>query len=239
MPTISDAVRRMVSARYFSFQFTAEFHEASERFGCVMTSGGRVDILTRNLAATSTMRFLGAVAPDELIHGRVIVYGGRLFQRLDQPGADDWMEFADTGRGWLNELLPLCLLEVADPQSSLAPEGVTIIDVPVARIPDDIFSVINGEVSSAEAYFVNPIGTIHLEVSCTEGALAACDVSLPCTDGVADRVSLRLTPVPAFDVAPPAAIAHRFADIGDFAANVVEDPHTVGSTGLSRPADPT
>lgn len=239
MPTIGEAVRKMVSARYFSFQFTAEFHEAIERIGCVMTSGGRVDILARNLAATSTMRFLGADPLDELLHGSVIVHGGRLFQRLDQPGVDDWIEFADTGSGCLNELLRLCLLEFAEPESSLAPEGVTIIDVPVARIPDDIFSVVNGQASSAEAYLIKPSGTIQLEVSCTKGALAGCDVSIPCTDGGADRVSLQLTPVPPFGVAPPAASAHKFADIDDFTANVVEDPHTGGSTGLSRPVDPT
>ncbi|MCW4352590.1 hypothetical protein ONR57_04660 [Hoyosella sp. YIM 151337] len=212
---MSEVVRDLRVKRYFAYQFTADLHETPHRFGCTVSSEGRADIQSRNLTAASSMTFSGEDAPAEPMQVSVILCDGKLFQRFDQSGSEDWIELADTGSGWLNELLPLRLLEFAEPGKPLASDGVTIVGVPVARIPGETFSTMRGETNFA-TNLLDPSDTVRLSVTCAGGSLTVCEVSLPGADGTQDRMRIELEPASEFEVMPPAGACQQFSNIEDF-----------------------
>lgn len=213
---MSEVVRDLQVRRYFMYRFAADIHETPERFGCAVRSEGRADIASRNLSASSSMTFDGEGAPGEPVRVSVVVHDGRLFQRFDQAEDEGWIELADTGGGWLNELLPLRLLELADSETPLADEGVSIVGVPVARIPDETFSASRGEDSSPVGSLVDPAGAVRVSVTCDSGTLAACEVRIPCTDGKQDRMRIELAPTSKFEITPPAEVGRQFSSIDNF-----------------------
>ncbi|AEF43019.1 hypothetical protein [Hoyosella subflava] len=223
---MSDVVRDLRVKRYFVYRFTADLHGTPERFGCTVSSEGRADIQARNLTAASSMTFSGEDAPAEPMQVSVILRDGKLFQRFDQDGSGDWIELADTGSGWLNELLPLRLLEFADSEKPLTGDGVTIVGVPVARIPGETFTAMQGETNSATASLLDPSGTVRISVTCADGSLTVCDVSIPCTDGNEDRMRIELAPARKFEVMPPAGACQQFSNIEDFTQTASQEMGT-------------